>query len=497
MKHIAATLLLLSVLAAPAAISTANGPFVVNPTTTRYITPGTPMSVITNRVATASVGTLIYFQGPARYHITTNTTTWSVPGINFYFEPGVTVVFGCDGDTTASGSRPIWANLSAGTNSVAGYGSFVISNQNSVLIDMQASSSELFFECVESKRLVVTGTTPLVKQADSTRLRLFARGNLENWSYDVWWGTGNGDGLRTDLTVLGQIVAADSGIEFSGGYDDGYPGIFRVGSIVRRNTTADSAGLLSIGTNMRLDIGQIGGTGTGGGTNWFIALDHTQAGASKTTPSILRAGSIRCDASASDHPYLFEAIPVGNFVGKWRIVDTIIDSPTNRTAAVFQMYDSSISLENTEINFRNTGITNSITRFGDGTGTEFVDGRWLKCDKPTWNIPINFGPIIGVHTNSYAGTNVVVSLDGQTVQALVATNAMLLILTNTANLESGKEVCVTLYNNKATNMNVAYTGAGYRPMNQVQNTVTNGRSLVLNIKYVGTNYHVISSQQQN
>jgi hypothetical protein len=176
---------------------------------------------------------------------------------------------------------------------------------------------------------------------------------------------------------------------------------------------------------MVLNIGQIGGTGRGGGTNWYIALDASQAGASKTTPTVLRCPSIRLDAAHADNPYLFQAIVPGAAPAKFRIVGAVIDAPTNNAAALLQLYDTLISFEGCTLNqtARNSSKSNCVVVFDVGTGTELAEFSASKIDKPVWvNLALNSSDF--VMTNRHSQT---LTADNSTV---ATTNVALVALSS-------------------------------------------------------------------
>lgn len=133
----------------------------------------------------------------------------------------------------------------------------------------------------------------------------------------------------------------------------------------------------------------------------------------------------------------------------------------------------------------------------DYTVAPFLDAGTANEFRNNW-VGTNLVAVAPI-TNNYAGTNVVINLSHRETQVVDATNSMLLIWTNSAGFaaQSGKQVRVTLINNKATNMNVAHTAANLRLFGQHSGTVTNGRTLVFEVEVVGTNYNITAIQQQN
>lgn len=111
-------------------------------------------------------------------------------------------------------------------------------------------------------------------------------------------------------------------------------------------------------------------------------------------------------------------------------------------------------------------------------------------------------------TNTFSGTNVVIDLARHPVQVVEVTNTCLLIITNTAStaFHSGKQVTVTLYNNKATNVGVYMTAVNRRPLGQdvvsmatlaaTHTSLTNGQSARLEFEVHGTNYSVLANHQR-
>lgn len=104
-------------------------------------------------------------------------------------------------------------------------------------------------------------------------------------------------------------------------------------------------------------------------------------------------------------------------------------------------------------------------------------------------------------TNTFTGTNVPIDLSRYPVQVVVVTNTCLLIITNTVStaLHSGKQVTVTLYNPKTTNVGVFVTAANRRLLGPDSGllsaasaaahiSLTNGQSMRIDYQVDGTNY---------
>lgn len=330
----------------------------------------TNWSQFTNLCQTANAGDTIWLRSVEASRVIwvpTNSVGLLKHGVEIFID-NVDFRLGKSGDTAIFLNRRMFTEYddNPATNYVWGRWTLSQSNQNGTVVHVRNAGSKLYFQCDGLFRYDTTvGGGECVRQQDNTTLVLEVNGNMENWGYDGIWIAGSGDGLRTDVTIRGRLMAADTAIEFSGAYEVGYPGVFRVGSIVRRNSNRTSAGLLAFGYNMLCYFGPVGGPGASGGTNWYIGHDGSAAGA-PGLPTVVYCPSVENDGMDVDLPHMINALSPSKV--KW--YGTTFHSPTNRSSAFVGLYDSQMEFINCVFDVRNSSISNAMALFDVGTGTE-------------------------------------------------------------------------------------------------------------------------------
>lgn len=373
----------------------------------------------------------------------TNTFGLLRNGVEIFFD-NVELHAGHLADGASPDNRRLFSEFddSPSTNYVWGRWTLTTSNQNSSLIYLRNSGSKLYFQNHGMTREYTSSGGVCARQEDGTSLVLDVQGDVLNKGYDGIWISGTGAGVRTYVNIAGRLAAEDTAIEFNGGYDEGYPGVFNVGSIARINTTGNPGGLISFGLNMVVNVAsKIGGTG--GGTNWYIGVDSSTAPAGVTTASILNCPSIQNDATHEQNPYLIQAWDLGSGIGRLRVIGAKIDGPTNSAAALVSLYNSQVSFEFCKLNARRTDTTNSIEMYEAPVGTETLD-----VPGTTWNAPIESSLLPSSYIKAQFATNVnanVSLVEGVTavfVRTLASSGDKDIILTNANRYVRGDSVLI-------------------------------------------------------
>ena len=444
---------------------------------TKYFVPTMSASQITQGVVTAAADVVRWFE-PGTYIIPTNLISWMRPGITnrFHFN-GATVYYGHSSDGVGAPNTPRglwWDAVGAATLIVTGNGTFISSNVHGTPLSIINAGSKVEFSCNNLIRVNTNLGAPVIYQSDGD-ITATVFGDIENYGYDGYWYNGTGSG--TLKLKVGRIYCADTGIEYLASPTNWHT--IEVDQFEKRPTPHDTPQAMMLADKVHVTAGTVNLHSNAyiGSSGFFLP------------PGVLEASEIFCDTNSNQPLLILAALRVkgANMVGSM-LTNTI------RTSDFGQIFENCTVSIGPDISATNFAIVS-----GSG-GAEFVsivgDLR-IPRGRVQDMVSLN-GRVIGSQwTNSYAGPTVFVHLGHHTHQVLDATNSATLVLTNTAGLESGKEVFLTVYNNKATNMPLTHPGAGYRPMNQVQTVVTNGRSLLLHITRIGTNNHVMAYQQQN
>jgi hypothetical protein len=215
-------------------------------------------------------------------------------------------------------------------------------------------------------------------------------------------------------------------------------------------------------------------------TTCYLATNATIKGSSGT----LRTSYIYCDAG-SKAPLINAGLRI---VGQPKIVGATAVDPV--------VVGGLLSIEGGVIT-TGASATNSVSRAGSLATLSIPGG--LTVDKPVHaNVLVEGGLIKGPPlTNSYAGTNVFFSVSSHPEQVLLATNAMLIVVTNVSGM-SGKHGRLTIYNNGATNDNIAWSTANVRFMGpDGSNTVAAAKAIYVDWRTDGTNCLLSTTTQKN
>lgn len=165
---------------------------------------------------------------------------------------------------------------------------------------------------------------------------------------------------------------------------------------------------------------------------------------------------------------------------------------------IFWSDNSIVTGQNTYCIEVNSGNNNNL--FKDNRYQDYSTGPWL--DNGGFNkwidnwVGTNLIRNVAL-TNTYATTNVFINVAANPWQVVLATNAMLCVVTNSAQLSSSEEVWVSFINNGATNQNVVWAAGPRFYGSGASNTVVAGKTMEVNIKKVGTNLDVICWPQTN
>lgn len=450
------------------AIGAVSPPPTVSRPGTVYIQPNEAAASITNKIGQMPFGWTAEFlpktDGP--YIIPTLTFSLLRSNWNFVIPPGTHLVIGVDSDATerpAFSDSATFAGTAATTNNILAWGATItVSNRACNIFEVTRAGSVVNLYCHDLRRTYTSSGRVCLKQFEG-RFSWFITGVMTNGGYDGYWGVPAGTAMWT-AGYANRIDVDNTAVEFTTGV---YPGHAVI--TVNHARSAQGNGM-TVASNVvvrggLLEMDSSGAATSAGGDGPAGVLDFRE---------------IRGNVQPA------ELTPL-RVVGAKIIGEVITEGLSG---------EDQVILENVEIESP-AGSTYSISALVP-PGRATISGG-LRVNKPvSADIALHGAAMIGPPmTNAYVGTNVFFSLNGQSEQALVATNAMLLIITNSTAIESGRRVALTIYNNKATNMNVAYSAAGFRPMNQVQNTVTNGRSLLLEVTRIGTNNQIRAFQQQN
>ena len=168
---------------------------------------------------------------------------------------------------------------------------------------------------------------------------------------------------------------------------------------------------------------------------------------------------------------------------------TPIDATTNSQDGIFLVGCNMFAVNTNTINGGYFSITNwngrITTRGCNFNGVPYVCNNGGVLVSPDLDL---------VYTNSYITTNVFVALNGSPKQALIATNAMLLLFTNSI---ENYPIELTIYNNGATQQNITYPNGLRWLAGGLSNSLTAGKELTLRIKKTGTNISLTSYNQVN
>lgn len=448
---------------AGATVSTSPQPI---PSGVRFYTPGTPFESITNSAATAPSGTLHVFY-PGRYWVPTNSLGWGRAGTYYWhFWPGATLVLGASNDVTSAalfGDGGV-----ATTNIVSGAGDIVISNKNLRLVFLQAASTFVGrFNSIYGVNTNTGGSGLIEIAAAGTTVNVAADDFIDWRPYDLL--------LIGDLAFQAGPTVVSAGRRLSAGNSliEVGRGALTPGTIILKapymeTTFANGDMVLAPGVVVEANTLNFGDRG-------FIWADNILA-----DPGYAIVNVRRITANTSSTRPLISNIN-GSTDGI-RFVSTTFEGGTAVDVMNLSAPTSPVIFENCRIT---GGSTNSIT-CANAENIKIVGA--LDIEKPLSATVRANGPVVGLpSTNTYSGTNVVLNVAGADRQVLVATNAMLLILTNTATV-SGKSGTLTIYNNGATNDNIAWTGASTRFSGpDGSNTVFAAKFMVVDWKTEGTN----------
>lgn len=434
----------------------------------------TTEAAFTNAIKNSPVGSTLV-ASPRRWHFLSTDLSWLTNSLTYDFS-GSTVVWGSSSDGSA---KPIFHDIRQATTNYVMGGDHILSNSFSVFSFLTNVNSKVIFTPRRVYRPATSSGVPLFRHDSGVLIADIAE-EVHNVGYNVYWHSGAFAGgklyfrcpralsanVMIDLSPANPFGEGDGYIEINTAEVDlssGTPGI----SFLNLAEHIYYKGQTVLLKDRSLNLG-----GSAGRAIFDVARVKVDAATLAGVPIIITAtapGSVLIQDCAINVLSGIEAISLAEGLTLRNCAIYTTNAP------VFVLpFDTAVTVEG--FLKLNPGIAI------DAENTVAVNGG---------------GQVLVVKTNTYAGTNVVININGHEQQVVLATNAMLLILTNSTVLESGKKVSVTLYNNKSTNMNVAYTAAGFRPMGQVHNTVTNGRSLRLEITYIGTNNHVVAFQQQN
>jgi hypothetical protein len=450
-------------------------PTTPQPSNVRFVTSGMPFQTITNSAVAAPSGTLHVFY-PGRYWIPTNTLGWGRGGTYYWhLWPGATLVFGSSNDVTAG--AVFGDGGFATTNIVSGYGDIVISNKNLRLVHLQAAST--FIATVNSiyNPNTNTGSSGLIEiAAAGTTLNIHAYDFIDWRPYDLLLA---GDlAFQAGPTVVSagrRLSAGNSLIEFG-------RAPLVLGSVILKapymeTTFPNGDMVLTPGVVVEADTINFGDRG-------FIWADNILADPGYAIINVRRITA----NSTSTRPLISN---INGSTDGLRFVNTTFEGGT----AVDVM---NISAPTTPVMFENCRITGGATNSITAASAETIKSLGLSIEKPLSSTVRVDGPVTGLpSTNTYSGTNVVLNVAGADRQVLIATNAMLLIVTN-AGIFSGKNGTLTIYNNGATNDNIAWTTANVRFAGpDGSNTVVAAKSLIVDWKNEGTNTLIRTYTQKN
>ena len=435
-------------------------------------------SDVTNKIVRALPGQWVLIPpGPAMLHIPTNNISL-MRGVNIECWP--TLVVGCSNDFV---SRPIFTDTGVGptTNFFIFHSDLVISNNgDNILKPIDIRTNGTFLSLRHDGKYHFAPTTqarPLVYMEAGT---FVCRGwKWDNNTYDGIWTEGNDVRYWVELQ---EADVNDTLVEQGGGANaeitTGY-GYFRVVKGTKKSPgTAAQAAFL----NLR-------------GKSAFYA-DNLNCG----------RGTVYIGGTASTNVSVFsvkrfENNPTGGggmmqVQGYSRIENTTIYGGNQNPIII----ETPNSVWADCVIYAGSGATNSFEGFFPdvAAAARLTVVGTLTIDKPPDDQIALQGKVVSISgpwTNSYAGTNVFVSLNSFSDQVLIATNSMLLIWTNSPEIASGKEVTLSIFNNKATNMNIAHSTAGVRFLGGVSNTIAAGKQLVFKASVIGTNISIQSSEE--
>lgn len=418
---------------------------------------------------------------PGTYYFPSPTLNLSLPHVGYYAHPGVTIVIG---DGTAATGNPFGYSAAA-TNWFFGYADFIISNRTQ-LVSMSEPGALLYLEC-----------NSIWRKGTNMAVGIFEHDGGSLWV--KWWDFCRTDPYDIYVNLFGNAVDANMFVRLEGPRWLWGDSMAEVGHFT---TTGNATFIGEYAEQIPFGHVPSGGTFAGSffGDGSVLRFDTIILGTNGVLSGITAGGTIpifdvrQVKSAAAGRFSMFD--PVSGMSGRW--LNTTFTGPTGFDPLLFLSTDTPV-LENCRI-ISGASATNSIR--ADGAMGVTVVGS-LTLDKPVHNFIAVNGDALGfVHTNSYTGTNVFWNVGGHTRQFLDATNAMLLVVTNSAALLSGKVGQLTIVNNKATNMNVAISAAGLRVLGgplatAVSFTVTNGRAASVSYGKLGTNNMLTVSQQQN
>lgn len=467
------------------------GPFSTNAITRVYLfLPTATASEITNAVGVLAGATLKWFT-PGDYYTPTNNTSWLKPGVtnNFHFDLGVNFAYGHPSDDQGDANTPrglFWDSGGAGKLVVSGEGSFTSSNIYGSVLSITQPGTTVEFRALNCVRANTNKFHPVIYHEDGEINGIITK-DLENYGYDGYWYNGTGGG-KLRLKV-GRIYCADTGIEYLETPTEWH--YIEVDVYEKRVTPHNLPNAMTLADRVYVKCGIINLHSNGVITGSGFSLE----------PSILEARHIFCDTNSNQPLFYLAPIRVvgANLVGSM-LTNTIMSSDLAAPAS------QGMTLENCTIDIPNMPATNYVINSGSG-GAEpisIVGTFKIKKGRIDHLVALN-GITTGiVWTNIFLTTNVFWNVGHHTHQFLDATNAMLLVVTNSTALESGKRGRLTIVNNKSTNMNVAISAQGLRLFGisgqlatSVSFTVTNGRTSVIEYQRVGTNNILTLAQQQN
>ena len=427
----------------------------------------------TNAVKTAPVGSTILV-APSRYHfLSTDLGLWT-NNLTYDFT-GSDVVWGSSSDVAA---KPIFHDIRQATTNYLIGGRHVISNEHSTFCYVSNLNTRIALHPESIYRpSTLSGNNALIKHESgviAAHITDFAR----NTGYDFYWHSGLHAGAKVFIRCP-RVTVGDTALELIGSFKFG-PGdaYFDFGTVEPDSLDTQDNGFFTFGETCYFRFGTII---CSHGRTINIGLGDSYTASDTVT---IEGDRIVAEGNAGTSPILM-------WHGYAKFKNITITTSNGTPAITFTDTGGKLTLQDVRIFTTNAApITSSTTE-----GVDIISSVHLLTNNVDDTIALNGNVIAQPLTNNYSGTNVVVSLNGHQRQVVDATNALLLIVTNSAALTSGKTIEVTLYNNKATNMNVAYSTAGLRFLGATYNTLAPGMSLLLRMSYTGTNIVVESFPQ--